>query len=120
MIKGSVMSFKLPEHPENMSKEELIKMMLSMKDKIDESEKQKDAAEKKADEIKKQKDAAEKMNLILSEQLAGVRTVVTEGFEQVSVLTEEINKRVIHTDDVLSRELSEQVKFAFEELVEWI
>lgn len=57
---------------------------------------------------------------MLEEQLTGVQEVTAEGFRQVSELTQNLNKRVILLDDVLSMNLIEQIEFAFAEQVEWI
>ena len=93
-------------NPENMSREELIAMLMKTQSELDTTK----------EELKK----SNKKNVMLEEQLTGVQEVTAEGFRQVSELTQNLNKRVILLDDVLSMNLIEQIEFAFAEQVEWI
>ncbi|WP_295366174.1 transposase [uncultured Succinivibrio sp.] len=93
-------------NPENMSKEELIAMLMKTQSELDTTK----------EELKK----SNEKNVMLEEQLTGVQEVTAEGFRQVSELTQNLNKRVILLDDVLSMNLIEQIEFAFAEQVEWI
>ncbi|SFS87047.1 Transposase IS66 family protein [Succinivibrio dextrinosolvens] len=93
-------------NPENMSREELIAMLMKTQSELDTTK----------EELKK----SNEKNVMLEEQLTGVQEVTAEGFRQVSELTQNLNKRVILLDDVLSMNLIEQIEFAFAEQVEWI
>lgn len=93
-------------NPENMSREELIAMLMKTQSELDTTK----------EELKK----SNEKNVLLEEQLTGVQEVTAEGFRQVSELTQNLNKRVILLDDVLSMNLIEQIEFAFAEQVEWI
>ena len=93
-------------NPENMSREELIAMLMKTRSELDITK----------EELKK----SNEKNELLEEQLTGVQEVTAEGFRQVSELTQNLNKRVILMDDVLSMSLIEQIEFAFAEQVEWI
>ena len=91
-------------NPENMSREELIAMLMKTQSELDTTK----------EELKK----SNEKNVLLEEQLTGVQEVTAEGFRQVSELTQNLNKRVILLDDVLSMNLIEQIEFAFAEQVE--
>ena len=86
-------------NPENMSREELIAMLMKTQSELDTTK----------EKLKK----SNEKNSILEKQLTGVQEVTAEGFRQVSELTQNLNKRVILMDDVLSMSLIEQIEFAF-------
>lgn len=98
---------------QNLSKDELLKLLLQSQSELTET---KEALENTRNELKK----SNEKNVMLEEQLTGVQKVTAEGFRQVSELTQNLNKRVILMDDVLSMNLIEQIEFAFAEQVEWI
>ena len=93
-------------NPENMSREELIAMLMKTQSELDTTK----------EELKK----SNKKNVMLEEQLTGVQKVTAEGLTQLSELTNMLNKRVFILDDVLSKSLKGQLEFAFAEQVEWI
>ncbi len=97
----------------NLSKDELLQMLLQSQSELNVA---KEELKNTQDELKK----SNEKNVMLEEQLTGVQKVTAEGLKQVAELTENLNTRVILLDDVLSKDLKEQIEFAFSEHVEWI
>ena len=95
---------------QNLSKDELLKLLLQSQSELTEE------LENTRNELKK----SNEKNVMLEEQLTGVQKVTAEGLTQLSELTNMLNKRVFILDDVLSKSLKGQLEFAFAEQVEWI
>ncbi len=100
-------------NPEELSKEELIKLLRETQTDLNNTQN-----ELKTTKVELKK--SEEKNISLEEQLTGVQKVTAEGLRQLSELTQNLNKRVIILDDVLSKDLLQQLELSYNELIEWV
>ena len=126
---------------ENLSKEELIKLLNAANNKLNvvnnelnaankkvviaelnasKFEKKASKLEKKTIRLEKKNSLLEEKNLKLSHQLAVVTTLTSGQIKLTAEMTKEANCRLVVADRVLSLELSEQLREIFAEHIEWI
>ena len=123
-----------PDNLQNLSKEELLKMVqllqsdnASLGDKVEQAEtvKAKALEEKVQAEKAKAKEEralaeANKVKFQVESELNAVKTCIEENILTMAEIAKSCNKRIFIVDDVLSAKIAEQVEFIFKESNEWM